>query len=107
MTHKLKLDIKGMHCRSCEILLEQNISKVPGVKKVRTDYRNGAAFIESNTSNPPIESIRKAVLDAGYDIGRDDKKHFFSRNVMDYWELGLALAIILILYMFLSSIGFF
>jgi copper chaperone CopZ len=50
---KQVFDIKGMHCRSCELLIEENIAEVPGVRKVFAstkraqvtvygeDYKNG------------------------------------------------------------------
>ena len=43
---KKKYNIRGMHCRSCEILLEKNISQIDGVKKVEVSYKKGIAEVE-------------------------------------------------------------
>ena len=39
-----KISIRGMHCRSCELLLEDAIGGVQGVNKVRLDYKKGCAI---------------------------------------------------------------
>ncbi len=105
MSHKkITLDIKGMHCRSCEILLEGEIEKVAGVKKVRTHYKKGVAEIEYE-NEPEQSELEKAVNDAGYSIGKEDKKHFLSRNPAEYLELGAAGVILLVVYLVLKSTG--
>jgi sulfite exporter TauE/SafE/copper chaperone CopZ len=106
MSQKLRLDIAGMHCRSCEILLEDSISDVEGVKKVRTNYKKGIAEIEYEKI-PDHKEIEKAVNTAGYRLGKEDKKHFFSRNPMDYMELAAAGAILVVIYIFLMLFGVF
>lgn len=96
-----------MHCRSCEILIEKNLLKVPGIKKVRGSYKKGIIEIESETDQPDSKSIERAINLAGYALGKDDKKHFFSRNPADYKQLGLAVVIFLVFYVVfkLSGIG--
>jgi sulfite exporter TauE/SafE/copper chaperone CopZ len=105
MSHKkITLDIKGMHCRSCEILLEDNIGEVGGVKKVRTNYKKGIAEIEYD-EEPDRKAIEHAVAAAGYSLGKEDKKHFFSRNPQDYLELGAVTMILFVIYLVLKTTG--
>jgi copper chaperone CopZ len=107
MSHqKIKLDIKGMHCRSCEILLERNIGRIEGVKKVRTNYKKGTGEIEYDRELD-WPAIERAVNAAGYSLGKEDKKHFFSRNVMDYMELAASGMILLVIYLLLKEFGIF
>jgi sulfite exporter TauE/SafE/copper chaperone CopZ len=101
---KITLGIKGMHCRSCEILLENNIGKVRGVKKVRTSFKNGTAEIEY-AEEPEYGELERAVALAGYAIGKEDEKHFFSRNPRDYVELASVGAVLVILYAVLRMTG--
>lgn len=100
---KIKVNIKGMHCRSCEILLERSISAVPGVTKVRVNHTSGIAEIEYSQLDK--ENIESAIKDAGYSLGIEDKKHFFSRNPRDYVELAAVAVILLNIYLLLEKMG--
>lgn len=95
-----------MHCRSCEILLERNIGRIEGVKKVRTNYKKGTGEIEYDRELD-WPAIERAVNAAGYSLGKEDKKHFFSRNVMDYMELAASGMILLVIYLLLKEFGIF
>jgi uncharacterized protein len=101
MSQKIKLEIKGMHCRSCEILLERSISAVEGIKKVRVNHKQGIADIEYSELNK--SAVEQAVTDAGYSIGKEDTKHFFSRNSRDYIELAAVAIILLNVYLLLKK----
>jgi sulfite exporter TauE/SafE/plastocyanin domain-containing protein/copper chaperone CopZ len=80
-----------MHCRSCEILLEDAISQVPHVKKCEVDWRGGAAQIYYSPQQMPSKNeIAEAIRAAGYDLGKAEKQSFFSKNIQDYKELGIA-----------------
>jgi uncharacterized protein len=107
MLQKIILDIKGMHCRSCEIILEKNISKIEGVKRVKTNSKKGIAEIEYTDGHCDLQSIEKAVSASGYSLGKGDTKHFFSRNPKDYLELAAAASILFILYAIVSTFGIF
>ncbi len=108
MAHKkITLQIKGMHCRSCEMLLEQHIGEIQGVKKVVTNYKKGSAEIEYLGDEPRMRDIEKAVNKAGYTVGLEDKKHFFSRNPKDYAELAVAACALFLIYTALRALGIF
>lgn len=98
------IHIRGMHCRSCEMLIEDRLVAIPGVKKARVSYQKGVAEIEFDRE-PDEREIRRAIEAAGYSIGRADVRHFFSRNVDDYIELIIAALALSILYMVLKRSG--
>ena len=62
-----------MHCRSCEILLEKNISHIEGVKKVEVSYKKGIAEVEFIHAAANDAAIAKVVNEAGYSLGRGGK----------------------------------
>ena len=64
---KIDLNIRGMHCRSCEVLLEQNIKKIHGVERVHVDYTTGKAVIHSN-NDIPFSEIQDAVQGTEYTV---------------------------------------
>jgi len=102
---KVTYHISGMHCRSCEVLLEERISKVPGVRRVTVHHLKGTAEIEFSDAPVQDELIEKAVRDAGYALGAGGNPPFFTRNAMDYFELSLGLAALLFLYILAKLTG--
>src|SRR3990167_2099074 len=100
------IPIKGMHCRSCEILIEDELMKVDGVRKAIVSEKRGVAEIYYK-GYLEYEKIERAVGEAGYVIGVNTRKPLFSTNVQDYKELGLAFLILAVLYMIGSELGIF
>ena len=103
--NKKIIQIKGMHCRSCEILIEEEILKVDGVHKVNVSEKKGFAeiFYEGEVLDAHIED---AVCGCGYSLGKDSKS-WVSKNPKDYDDLikaGIALAFI---YFIAKGLGFF
>lgn len=103
---KLIAPIKGMHCRSCEILLEDAISQVPHVKKCEVDWRAGNAQIYYLPQQMPSkDEIAQAIRTAGYDLGVAEKQAFFSKNLQDYKELGIAFLFLAGAYFILKGLN--
>ncbi len=101
-----QIHIKGMHCRSCEILIEDELKKVPGVKRVNVSHQTGVADVECECELDGV-AVAKAVESAGYGIGQDGKIHFFSRNHRDYIDLGIAFFIATALFLVAKTLGIF
>ncbi len=101
---KLVVPIAGMHCRSCEILIEDKLSEVPEIKKSHVSYKRGVAEI-SFENKPAKQAIEDAVRSAGYTIGVVGKKPWFSQNKSDYKDLGLAFLFVVAAYFFLKEAG--
>ena len=102
---KLIIPIKGMHCKSCELLIEENLKQVSGVKKVESSHVSGRAKIWYEDAKPSLNGISKAVENAGYTVGQEDIKHWFSRNPRDYYYLINAGAILLVLFLVAQMFG--
>ncbi len=100
------IPIKGMHCRSCEILIEDELMKLHGVKKAIVSEKRGIAEIYYK-GNIDQEKIQQAVCSAGYTIGRNEQKPLFSKRMQDYVDLGYAFLILTILYLVGSTFGLF
>lgn len=86
----LKLSIKGMHCHSCELLLEEKLKDVPHVSSVHVSYTKGEAEIVYGTDHPNHQELEKAVQEAGYEVGTREPLKWLSRSYSDYRELALA-----------------
>lgn len=97
--------IAGMHCRSCEILIEEKLLEVPGIKKADVQYRKGVATISYAAEKPNQEHVETAIREAGYAVGTTQKLSFLSRNIADYQDLGIAIVALLILWGAIRSAG--
>lgn len=102
---KIILPIKGMHCRSCEILLEDKLAEVGNVRRCKLDYRKGLAEIYYIDSPRP-DDLAAAVEAAGYQVGRSEKTAILTRNSKDYKELGIALVFFIAFYLIVKALGF-
>ena len=69
------LRITGMHCQSCELLLERVLKKIPGILAADVNHRTGMATITANTKNlPPESAIEHAVEKAGYRLSTEGER---------------------------------
>ena len=104
-TQKFTIPIRGMHCQSCEILVEEELLKVKGISKTEVNHRRDTAEIYYHGKSPDLNAITAAVEKAGYSIGKEETKGWFSKNTADYQELGLAALFLLGLYFVLKGLG--
>jgi len=62
------LEVKGMHCKGCEMTISKALMKTPGVKKARVDYASERAFVEHDESLG-IADVVSVIEEAGYEAG--------------------------------------
>jgi sulfite exporter TauE/SafE/copper chaperone CopZ len=103
---KLCIDVAGMHCRSCEILLEKSLAELPGVKKVSADQRKGTVEIDYDQKQPAAAAIEAVVRDNGYSLGKGRKLPWLNSNGDDYAETGVIALALLTVYYLLKTSGF-
>lgn len=102
---KTSVSIKGMHCSSCELLVEDELLTVPGIKSAKVNYREGMAEV-CYAGRLDHRGVSRAIERAGYTIGKDQKP-FFSRNIEDYKTFGIAACSVFITWYILSSLNVF
>jgi sulfite exporter TauE/SafE/copper chaperone CopZ len=102
---KIKLYIQGVHCKSCEILLEKEIRKIDGVKSCFVSHKNGTAVIESDYHISP-DALKKVVSAHGHQIVSENEKHDSKKtrknSINDYLDIGF-IAILLIVAVFVIN----
>lgn len=102
---KITVPVRGMHCHSCEMLIEAELSKIPEVKKSEVRWKNSLAEIYYDSQKPNEHEIEDAIRQAGYAIGADEKKYLFSQNPSDYKDLGIAFLFLVGIYLTLKNFG--
>lgn len=103
---KTIIPIKGMHCRSCEILITEKLQEIKNIDKANVHFKKKTAEIYSKT---PLDTelVADAIREAGYEVGEENPKAWFSKNASDYANLGIAFLIIAVLFYIGSGLGLF
>jgi P-type Cu+ transporter len=71
-TKKSTFPVIGMSCASCVARVESALSEVPGVISVGVNLASEKATVEYLDSTP-ITDLKKAVREAGYDLGSESE----------------------------------
>src|SRR3989338_7005374 len=102
---KTTVHITGMHCRSCEILIEDEVLKIPGVEKCVVSHTKGTAEIYHNDGLDE-QKVNQAISTVGYKVGKEERL-WFSKNPADYGDLLTAAVILFFVYLLSDNLGFF
>ena len=65
----LVLKVSGMHCEGCSQSIQNSLSKVNGLKNVKSDFTNGEVRMEFDEGKVNLEKIREAIRKAGFVAG--------------------------------------
>src|SRR3989338_7003428 len=103
--NKTTIPIKGMHCRSCELLIEDELKSVEGVTAVYVDYRKGCADVTFQGNSLNLHDVNQAVSNAGYVVGMNEGKSLLSRNLEDYVDVIVSVIALFLLYIFINIFG--
>lgn len=58
--------VKGMHCASCEILIEKKLLESENVKSVEAKAAKGTVLVEYKNERPAIERLNETFKNSGY-----------------------------------------
>lgn len=90
--------VQGMHCKSCELLLEEKLQDVPGVEKVKADHAAQAVEIYSADVAPEADTIKAAIQSCGFEMGVAEKASWISKERRDYAALLAGGLVLLFVY---------
>lgn len=63
---KTVLQITGMHCSSCGMLIDEALEDVPGVRRSATKVRKGRTVVEFDDDVSSVETMIAAIVELGY-----------------------------------------
>ena len=69
---KIHVPIKGMHCRSCELLIEEDLSRIPEITRAQASFAAAGADVYYRGQKPQEAEIEKAIRSAGYEVGANE-----------------------------------
>ena len=62
---KTVINVNGMMCTHCQARVESVCNAVPGVENAVVDLKAKNVTV---TGNPDIAAVKKAIVDAGYEV---------------------------------------
>jgi sulfite exporter TauE/SafE/copper chaperone CopZ len=101
------IQIEGMHCKSCEMLIEDEVKNVRGVSKVCVSQANGTAEIHFE-GDLDEEAVQTAVQTAGYSISTSNKTSrkelpWISMDFDDLVSVLFSVMVVLFAFLFLKA----
>ena len=63
---KQTFKVKGMHCPSCEKVLQMDIGEISGVKSVKANHKTGIVEVEGEGFD--AQAVKKAITANGYTV---------------------------------------
>ncbi len=105
---KTTIHIQGMHCKSCEVILEKQIKKVKGITDCQVSHKKGVAEIESK-NQPSIKTINHAIESSGYQVVSEEEKKTskaHKNTFNDYLDIGFVLIIVATVAFVLKELEF-
>ena len=104
--NKTTIPIIGMHCRSCEILIEDELKQIPGVQKIKVDRKCHCAEIH-HVEKIEFSQFELAIKNAGYRIGQSEKPSLLSTNPIVYRDFGISFFLVFVIFFLLQKVGLF
>ncbi len=67
---KITLNVEGMHCKSCEILINDALGEIEGVKKSNVSQEKGIVEVEYDENKVDKMKIIEIIKKEGFRIRR-------------------------------------
>ena len=66
---KQTFKVKGMHCKSCEMLVKESVREISGVNDVDVSLTKNTVTVDYDEKKLKDAAIRKAIESEGYKVG--------------------------------------
>lgn len=63
------IQVKGMSCEGCQAAVQKAIGSLEGVVSAQVDLQGGSAAVDFDETVVGVGQFRKAVEEAGFDVG--------------------------------------
>lgn len=64
------VEIIGMHCMGCVRTVTNALKRIIGVKDAEVSLQANSAIVQFDEKETTIEELRKAIVEAGYDVSK-------------------------------------
>lgn len=104
-TKELTYYVRGMHCSSCELLIEKNLLELDNVKSVDASTSKGIVTIEYEHNRPSVDTLNHIFKKLGYAFSDTPLKTASGLDFMDYSVIFAVSMIIISLFFLLNKLG--
>ncbi|MFH1392444.1 MAG: heavy-metal-associated domain-containing protein, partial [bacterium] len=88
--------VGGMHCASCEILIEKKLLELGNIKSVEASTAKGEALIEYDGERPTLERLNEIFKRGGYVFSDQPREAISGFKPREFFiTLGIGLLIII------------
>ncbi len=98
--------IKGMHCASCEILIEKKLLEIKGVKAVDASVKKGVVIISYEGEKLSLNKINEIFKKDGYLFSDNPIKREERQDRKSFLILGSFAVLIVVFFLNLDKFGF-
>jgi len=92
-----------MHCRSCEVLLEDALSQNTDITQVTVNHTTGKVILQ-HTKILSMPQVHKCIIKNGYSIGQEFKP-WITKDALVWSDFALAALTVAVLWVLLFSSG--
>lgn len=64
----LSLNVQGMHCPSCEMLIKDELEETEGVQNVKVSWKEGFVLLDYEDDKIDENKIMSIIKKEGYDV---------------------------------------
>ena len=64
----IKLNVKGMHCSSCEMLVKESLEETAGIQNAELSHKEGTATVSYDETKISEKEIKKIIQKEGYKV---------------------------------------
>ena len=65
---KMEVDVKVIHCKGCELGLEEKLEELNFIDLAKADFKKGKVKIKYDESNFDIKKVCEAAQSLGFEI---------------------------------------
>ncbi len=65
---KKKFTVKGMHCKSCEMIIKDSLEETDGIKSVTASAKDNLVEVEFDEKKIPKDLIISIIEKEGYSV---------------------------------------
>lgn len=103
-SYKTTFSVHGMHCGSCEVLIEQKIKTIHGVKRVSVHHQKQKAIIEGDRAISR-EEIDEVIREDGYSVSDAESIQPAGGHAREYGKTCAIFLVVLGLYLLAKQLN--
>ncbi len=103
---KTKINIEGIHCKSCKTLIESEIDVLAGVKEVEVNHQTGQTTLEFDDQKISKTKIFKAIEKLNYKVKQNSPTPSSQDDNFSFWITVAGVALVfLVVYLIIQQTG--